>query len=56
VSPVDAATRTVVVAKREPNELVLINADSGAITAPTPLPGSPTTRTGRTVGDIVGHQ
>lgn len=36
---VDAATRTVAVAKRNPNELVLINADTGAITGRTPLPG-----------------
>jgi DNA-binding beta-propeller fold protein YncE len=36
---VDARTRTVAVAKRDPNELVLINADTGAITGRTPLPG-----------------
>lgn len=36
---VDAATRTVAVAKRNPNELVLLNADTGAITGRTPLPG-----------------
>lgn len=36
---VDAVTRTVAVAKRNPNELVLINADSGRITGRTPLPG-----------------
>jgi len=36
---VDAATRTVAVAKRNPNELVLMNADTGAITGRTPLPG-----------------
>ena len=36
---VDAATRTVAVAKRNPNELVLIDADTGAITGRTPLPG-----------------
>ncbi len=36
---VDAVTRTVAVAKRNPNELVLINADTGAITGRTPLPG-----------------
>jgi DNA-binding beta-propeller fold protein YncE len=36
---VDAVTRTVAVAKRDPNELVLLNADTGAITARTPLPG-----------------
>jgi DNA-binding beta-propeller fold protein YncE len=37
---VDAVTRTVVVAKRSPNELVLLNADTGEITGRTPLPGS----------------
>jgi DNA-binding beta-propeller fold protein YncE len=37
---VDAATRTVAVAKRRPNELVLINADTGTITNRTPLPGA----------------
>lgn len=36
---VDAVTRTVAVAKREPDELVLINADTGAVTGRTPLPG-----------------
>lgn len=36
---VDALTRTVVAAKRDPNELVLINADSGDITGRIPLPG-----------------
>ena len=36
---VDAVPRTVAVAKRNPNELVLINADTGAITGRTPLPG-----------------
>jgi DNA-binding beta-propeller fold protein YncE len=36
---VDAATRTVAVAKRHPDELVLINADTGTITGRTPLPG-----------------
>jgi DNA-binding beta-propeller fold protein YncE len=36
---VDAVTRTVAVAKRKPNELVLLNADTGAVTARTPLPG-----------------
>jgi DNA-binding beta-propeller fold protein YncE len=36
---VDAVTRTVAVAKRDPNELVLLNADTGAITGRTPLPG-----------------
>jgi DNA-binding beta-propeller fold protein YncE len=36
---VDALTRTVAVAKRDPNELVLINAETGAITGRTPLPG-----------------
>ncbi|SOJ53179.1 PE-PGRS family protein PE_PGRS18 [Mycobacterium simulans] len=37
---VDAATRTVAVATRYPNELVLINIDSGAITARVSLPAS----------------
>jgi DNA-binding beta-propeller fold protein YncE len=37
---VDALTRTVAVAKRNPNELVLINADTGAVTGRVPLPGS----------------
>jgi DNA-binding beta-propeller fold protein YncE len=36
---VDAATRTVAVATRNPNELVLLNADTGAVTSRTPLPG-----------------
>ncbi|WP_041782059.1 hypothetical protein [Mycolicibacterium chubuense] len=36
---VDAVTRTVAVAKRNPDELVLINADTGEITHRTPLPG-----------------
>src|SRR4029077_119004 len=36
---VDAVTRTVAVAKRNPDELVLLNADTGAITGHTPLPG-----------------
>jgi DNA-binding beta-propeller fold protein YncE len=36
---VDAKTRTVAVAKRDPNELVLLNADTAAITGRTPLPG-----------------
>ncbi len=35
----DASTRTVAVATRRPNELVLINADSGEITHRTTLPG-----------------
>lgn len=37
---VDARTRTVVVAVRDPDELVLLNADSGAVTGRVPLPGS----------------
>ena len=37
---VDAVTRTVAVLKRNPDELVLINADTGAVTGRTPLPGS----------------
>jgi DNA-binding beta-propeller fold protein YncE len=37
---VDALTRTVAVAKRNPNELVLINVDSGDITKRVPLPGA----------------
>ena len=37
---VDALTRTVAVATRDPNELVLISADSGDITARVPLPGT----------------
>jgi DNA-binding beta-propeller fold protein YncE len=36
---VDAKTRTVAVATRNPNELVLLDADTGAITGRTPLPG-----------------
>ena len=36
---VDAATRTVAVAKRDPNEFVLINADTGQIERRVPLPG-----------------
>lgn len=36
---VDAATRTVAVAKRDPNELVLLNADTGQIVNRVPLPG-----------------
>jgi DNA-binding beta-propeller fold protein YncE len=36
---VDAVTRTVAVTKRNPNELVLLNADTGEITGRTPLPG-----------------
>lgn len=36
---VDATTRTVAVAKRNPNELVLINADTGVVTKRVPLPG-----------------
>ena len=37
---VDALTRTVAVATRDPNELVLMSADSGNITARVPLPGT----------------
>jgi DNA-binding beta-propeller fold protein YncE len=37
---VDAVTRTVAVAKRNPNELVLINVDSGDVTKRVPLPGA----------------
>lgn len=37
---VDAVTRTVAVAKRNPNELVLLNADTGAVTNRVPLPGA----------------
>lgn len=37
---VDARTRTVVVAVRDPDELVLLNADSGDVTGRVPLPGS----------------
>src|SRR5215212_4400352 len=36
---VDAATRTVAVAKRDPNELVLLNADTGEVVNRVPLPG-----------------
>ena len=36
---VDAATRTVAVAKRDPNELVLLNADTGDVVNRVPLPG-----------------
>jgi DNA-binding beta-propeller fold protein YncE len=36
---VDAVTRTVAVATRKPNELVLLDADTGAVTGRTPLPG-----------------
>lgn len=36
---VDARTRTVAVATHDPNELVLLSADSGDITARIPLPG-----------------
>lgn len=36
---VDALTRTVAVAKRNPNELVLIDADTGVVTTRVPLPG-----------------
>ncbi|TFV59649.1 YncE family protein [Mycobacterium sp. PS03-16] len=36
---VDAVTRTVAVATRDPNELVLLDADTGRITGRTPLPG-----------------
>jgi DNA-binding beta-propeller fold protein YncE len=36
---VDAATRTVAVAKRNPNELVLLDADTGDVTRRVPLPG-----------------
>lgn len=35
----DGVTRTVAVAKRNPNELVLLNADTGTITGRTALPG-----------------
>jgi DNA-binding beta-propeller fold protein YncE len=37
---VDALTRTVAVATRDPNELVLMSADSGDITMRVPLPGA----------------
>ena len=36
---VDAVTRTVAVAKRNPNELVLLNADTGDVVKRVPLPG-----------------
>ena len=36
---VDPVTRTVAVAKRNPDELVLLDADTGAVRARTPLPG-----------------
>ena len=36
---VDAPTRTVAVATHDPNELVLLNADSGTVTDRIPLPG-----------------
>ncbi|CAN5376760.1 hypothetical protein BH09ACT7_BH09ACT7_54090 [soil metagenome] len=36
---VDAVTRTVAVATRNPNALILLNADTGAIIGSTPLPG-----------------
>ncbi|MCG5432472.1 YncE family protein [Mycobacterium sp. MYCO198283] len=36
---VDALTRTVAVATRNPNALVLLDADTGAVKARTPLPG-----------------
>ena len=36
---VDAVTRTVAVAKRDPNELVLLNADTGDVVNRVPLPG-----------------
>ncbi len=36
---VDAVTRTVAVATRNPNELVLLDADTGAVRGRTPLPG-----------------
>jgi DNA-binding beta-propeller fold protein YncE len=36
---VDPVTRTVAVAKRNPNELVRLDADSGAVRGRTPLPG-----------------
>jgi DNA-binding beta-propeller fold protein YncE len=37
---VDAVTRTVAIAKRNPNELVLMNADTGDVTKRVPLPGA----------------
>lgn len=36
---VDATTRMVAVAKRDPNEFVLLNADTGDIAKRVPLPG-----------------
>lgn len=36
---VDPVTRTVAVAKRQPNELVLLDADTGQVRSRTPLPG-----------------
>lgn len=36
---VDPVTRTVAVAKRNPNEVVLLDADTGAVRSRTPLPG-----------------
>jgi DNA-binding beta-propeller fold protein YncE len=36
---VDPVTRTVAVSKRNPNELVLLDADTGAVRSRTPLPG-----------------
>jgi DNA-binding beta-propeller fold protein YncE len=36
---VDAVTRTVAVAKRQPNEVVLLDADTGQVRSRTPLPG-----------------
>lgn len=36
---VDAPTRTVAVAKRDPNELVLLDADTGEVVKRVPLPG-----------------
>jgi DNA-binding beta-propeller fold protein YncE len=37
---VDALTRTVAIATRDPNELVLMDADSGDVTGRVPLPGT----------------
>lgn len=37
---VDAQTRTVAVATRDPDEVVLLNADTGAVTGRVPLPGT----------------
>ncbi len=37
---VDASTRLVVVAKRDPNELVFLNADTGDVVNHVPLPGA----------------